>query len=243
MIACHKRLTLYCFDDTIMLSLSEVNVNKWIYILMSTLIESFASAPQAFQRCLGERLTELMNARGWDTKALNLMTGISPSLINAIKRGEGNPTLTTLSTLANCFSVSIDTLISEKGLDQKECVKKLAIYHQEDAHQRQQHSPLAVVNLPTSFPENDMLFGVLLKNSSLSPFFEKESLFVLHPSKSYADGDLVLVRLKHEHNVFRKVFLGEDSCIFQTISLSAELQKFTHYHILGTVTKVIYEFS
>src|SRR3990167_5435700 len=78
-------------------------------MLMATATENEISSKEL--TCLAHNLNNLMRDKGVDTKQLSALTGVSISLLNSLKRGDGNPTLGTLITLANFFDISIDSLI------------------------------------------------------------------------------------------------------------------------------------
>lgn len=189
---------------------------------------------------IGYNLTTLMLKKNVETKTVSALTGISVSLLNSLKRGEGNPTLGTLITIAKYFGISIDDLMSAKQAAHQEAVKVIPVYLLRDTHainmiKSQQNIYLQIAN------SSDGLFAVTINNSSMLPFFDKGSTFIISVEKKYIDGDIVLMRINNERNIFRKVFLINNGHLFQHISVDAESHIYDHYQIIGTVTKVIHD--
>lgn len=190
---------------------------------------------------IGKNLSALMLKKNVETKTLSAFTGISVSLLNALKRGKGNPTLGTLITLANYFDVSVDELMSSKKIATHEAVKIIPVYSLQDVHNLNAVKSQQNIYLQITDAQDGKMFAVVANNSSMLPFFDKGSTFVISADKKYTDGDIVLVRINNERNVLRKVFLVNKGLLFQTISIGAESLAYDHYQVIGTVTKVIHD--
>lgn len=203
---------------------------------MSTLEKNELS--QVELKCLSENINQLMHEKKIDTKQLSAFTGISASSINAMKRGTGNPTLGTLITLTNFFDVTLDTLVLPNH-KKKGTVTAIPVYDLRVAHEIKKHHPIKNIHL--KIEEEDLFqFAVSIHNSSLMPFFEKGSLLLISHQKKCMDGDMALLRINNECNVFRRVFLKNKGHLFQYISLETDLHHFDHYKIIGPVLKVIH---
>lgn len=189
--------------------------------------------------CLAHNLNNLMRDKSVDTKQLSALTGVSISLLNALKRGNGNPTLGTLIALANFFDVSIDSLILS-DVRKRGTVAIIPIYEIQVAHETNQHVVKKSIYLKIEEEKSSSHYAIQLDNSSLMPFFDKGSIFLISKDDKYSDGDMVLVRINNEYNVFRKVFVKNKGLLFQYISLDAELHSYDDYHIIGPVIKVIH---
>lgn len=188
---------------------------------------------------LAENLNNLMREKDIETKQLSALTGISASLLNSLKRGDGNPTLGTLISLANFFDVTIDALVLSDARKQ-EAMAVLPVYEIDVAHQYSKHNAVQNIYLKIEDEKNMPSYGIRLDNSSLMPFFEKGSIFLISSNNKYTDGDLVLVRINNEYNVFRKVFIKNKGLYFQFISLDTDLHTYDNYKIIGPVIKVIH---
>lgn len=188
---------------------------------------------------LADNLCALMHRKGIDTKQLSALTGVSISLLNSLKRGNGNPTLGTLITLANFFDVTIDSLILSDAC-KPGTMMILPIYSMSMAHDALARSAVKNIYMKIEDENNAPDYGVPIDNSSLMPFFEKGSIFLISSKSKYMDGDIVFVRINSEYNVFRKVFIRDQGVFFQYISLDADPHNYSHYQILGPVIKVIH---
>ncbi|WP_423064064.1 S24 family peptidase [Candidiatus Paracoxiella cheracis] len=204
---------------------------------MTKILESTKGSKELI--CLGRNLIKLMHEKHVDIKELSALSGISVSLLNALKRGDGNPTLGTLISLANFFDVSIHSLISTEVINQ-EALMIIPIFDIQDANNIEESKAARNIYLKVEHGCQSNLFAVQINNSSLMPFFEKGSVFIVSKSKKYADGDIALVRINDEHNVLRKIFIKNQGLLFQYISLDAEPHYYDHYSIIGIVTKVIH---
>lgn len=204
---------------------------------MTTVTEDEISSKELL--CLAHNLNNLMRDKSVDTKQLSALTGVSISLLNSLKRGDGNPTLGTLITLANFFDVSIDSLILSDAR-KRGTVAIIPVYEIQVAHEA--NKPIAIKNIYLKIEEdkNTSHYAIQLDNSSLMPFFDKGSIFLISNHNKYTDGDIVLVRINNEYNVFRRVFIKNKGLLFQYISLDADLHSYDNYKIIGPVIKVIH---
>src|SRR3990167_2484645 len=189
--------------------------------------------------CLAHNLNNLMSDKDIDTKQLSVLTGVSISLLNALKRGDGNPTLSTLIALANFFDVSIDSLILSDAR-KRGTVAIIPVYDMQVAHEINKHIAIKNIYLKIEEDKNISHYAIQLDNSSLMPFFDKGSIFLISTYHQYADGDIVLVRINNEFDVFRKVFIKNKGMLFQHISLDADLHSYDDYKIIGFVLRVIH---
>lgn len=189
---------------------------------------------------LGENLNRLMFEKKVDSKEVSALTGISVSSLNALKRGEGNPTLGTLVALANFFDVRIDQLIAA-NMRHQSSAQLIPVYDLQNVHQGKKVSPKTHVSLKIEADmDGDDYFAVKIDNASLMPFFDKGSIFILSNQKPYSDGDMVLVRINNEYNVLRKVFVKNKGLLFHYIALDAKPHTYDQYQVLGIVCKVIH---
>ncbi len=193
---------------------------------------------------LSKNLNRSMLEGNIDSKTLSQITGISINTINALKRGEGNPTLGTLFSLAKFFNCSIDTLV---GIGDKKPIKagisSIPVYNLVDAEKRDKNSIIEYIMEDCgNFKENE-LFAVQIHSDIFSPFFEKDSIFIVSKDMKYTDGDLVLLALKDNSVLIRKIFsINDNEIIFSSISMTPEFNKYRKHHIIGVVIKVIHSF-
>ena len=189
---------------------------------------------------IGNNLTKLMLEANIDSKELSTLTGVSVSLLNSLKRYQGNPTLGTLISLAKFFNISIDKFISPNLSEDKD-INLIPVYKLINAHERTSAKAGNKIYVRIAMEHSDSFFAIQLDNSSLTPFFDKGSFFIISPDEKYTDGDITIVRINNKYNVIRKVFINEMGPIFQNISFEGQQQRFDHYSVIGVVTKVIHD--
>ncbi len=191
---------------------------------------------------LADNLNRLMLERKIDSKILNQATGMSVSAINALRRGEGNPTLTTLLELAKFFNCSIDRLV---GLENKEKLmskshsQMIPVYSLSDSIKRTKETTIEYITEDCAMHNDHDLFAVKLHNSTLAPFFEKGSYFIVSKTLKYSDGDIVLISVK-DNVLLRKIFTTNFNQVkFLSISTQPEINQYDEFDLIGVVIKVI----
>lgn len=190
---------------------------------------------------IADNLNRLMVEKDIDTKALSLSTEISISAINAIKRGDGNPTLSTLTRIAHFLGVTLETLIGTQNEDViNDKATLIPIYHIADAEQQDKKGIIEYTTTECSQYEHHKLLGIRLHNNAMSPYFEKGSIFIICPDLNYTDGDVVLVKVE-EKVFFRRIYTHGNIVHFQFIGLESSPQVYENFKIIGLVIKVIQE--
>lgn len=195
-------------------------------------------------------INHLMHQHNVDTATLNRKTAIGASTINALRKGIGNPTLSTLLTVANFFDVELGDLI---GVDLTLKSNKTSIAFE---------MPLIKMGEVSSFLENKLsahntytaeidtaqskrYFAVALSNDSLAPHFGRGTVFIICRDEVVEDGDIVLVKIGGHHPCFRKVFVDGTFYAFLPVFTNKEETVAVHenYEIVGIVVKSIRTFS
>ncbi len=191
---------------------------------------------------LAENLNRFMLERKIDSKILHQATGISVSAINALRRGEGNPTLTTMLELAKFFNCSIDALV---GLDKNDTgvvrnlSKTIPVYGLTDSVNRFTDSIIEYIAENCGAHQEHDLFAIKIHNSVYAPFFEKGSYFIVSKTIKYSDGDIVLVNIKG-NVIVRKIFTTNAGQVkFFSISIQPEISQYEAFELVGVVIKII----
>jgi SOS-response transcriptional repressor LexA len=191
---------------------------------------------------LAENLNKFMLERKVDSKILHQATGISISAINSLRRGEGNPTLTTLLELAKFFNCSIDALVGlNKGnnLNNKNSPKTIPVYSLNDSVQRLKEAIIECIAEDCSSHHEHDLFAIKIHNNVYAPFFEKGSYFIVSKTLKYSDGDIVLVNI-NDNVIIRKIFTTNTGQVkFYSIAIQPEVNQYDAFDLVGVVIKVI----
>lgn len=195
---------------------------------------------------LSANLRQLMQKSGIDSSELSKVTNIALTTINSLKRGIGNPTLSTLQTLADFFGITIGQL-TEGVFSDSSLIRNLVEIPLLDMHEIK--NPLSFyVNSKTKIAleieKGNELFAIKITNNSMSPMFEKGTVFVVCQEIQPLDGDIVLVQFCNQLPCFRKIFIEYDSCIFSPVSEVSRLEISNNkkYIIHGVVLKAIQNF-
>jgi len=189
---------------------------------------------------LAENLNLLLTKNNVDVKTLHKHTGISIPSINALRRGEGNPTLETLLALSKFFNISINELISTNHQSIQKKPISIPLYTLNDFASTDMPKNTDIINVEYDELLNDDSFAIELHNNALSPFYEKGAIFIISAGIAYSDGDIAFIKFNSKKYGFRKIFL--QSNLILTKMLTTEDQKPTILdkgEILGIVIKVI----
>lgn len=194
---------------------------------------------------LAENLRNLMFKNNLDALTLSKETNIALSTINALKRGAGNPTLSTLLTLANYFGLTLSELAESTRQSNKQIIEiPLLELSEVSAYQlNKKYSDTFACEIENN--EEDDSFAIQISNSALAPFFEKGTIFVVSRHKLPQDGDIVLVKFGESLPCFRKIFIEANHHYFKSISdmLNQTATKAENYLIHGVIIKAIQQFT
>lgn len=195
-------------------------------------------------------INHLMHQHNVDTATFNKNTGIGASTINALRKGTGNPTLSTLLTIAHFFDVEIGGLI---GVDLTIKSNKTSMAFEMPLIKmgevfRFLEQQLTIYNTYTAeidTAHSKRYFAVSLSNDSLAPHFGMGTVFIICRDEIVEDGDIVLVTIGGHPPCFRKVFIDGSSHAFLPIFTHKDENIVIHeeYKIIGIVVKSIRTFS
>lgn len=213
---------------------------------MSSKIIKSSAITSGNSNYLTNNLRYLMQKKSIDTAELSDSTGIALTTINNLKRGVGNPTLSTLKILSEFFQVTIGQL-TESALSNsttKTTLMDLPLLDIQDVQAFLSGDIRSTSTITIEVETNNQLFAVKINNNSLTPLFEKGTIFVVNPTLSPQDGDLVLIKFNNHPFCFRKVFIEDESYIFCPVSdiIGSEASKSKNFTICGIVIKAIQNF-
>lgn len=226
-----------------------LTLNDYLYLhgaVMSSLSEKKTSISHA--EILADNLKFLMHAKKIDAAELNKRTGIALTTINGLRRGDGNPTMTTLAVLAELFQVSIGQLTEARLSDNDQYVdnsmiKSIPVVTFAEFNNFIADKKHYKTSLITSLEpyQADYCYGVKLTNNSMTPFFEKGCIFIVTTNTPVNDGDLVLVQFDENTICVRKIYLEGNDYFFQSMVNNAEgrIIKGDKFKIHGVVIKTI----
>lgn len=198
---------------------------------------------------LASNLRTLMNTFNVDSSELSKKTGIALTTINGLKRGTGNPTLSTLHQLAEFFDVSIGQL-TEKNLSATSQRTRivyeipLLILDELSEFLSNQNKYKSTISTELDAWKPNKYYSIRINNNAMSPLFEKGSIFVVAKDIHIHDGDIVLVQFEQHPPCFRKIFIEGKSYFFKPISelIGGNVIKDNKFTIHGIVIKAIQHF-
>ncbi|HHF7347390.1 TPA: S24 family peptidase [Legionella feeleii] len=176
---------------------------------------------------LKDVLSFLMDECDVDDATLSRETGVPASSISRMRlNAEANPTASTLRPIAKFFSVSISQLLGDEALPEDRLPGT--------------HNPIGFTSLrmpvidwgcimdwldnegkntkntlkqwiSTEKDIGEKSFALVIGTNAFGLAFRKGSLIIVDPDQNPCDGDLVLIKLQGEHNIFLKQFLLDGS--------------------------------
>ncbi len=178
---------------------------------------------------IAEILKLLMLKRDVKTSQLARLVGIPQQTLQRVVSGTSpNPHESTLKNVANHFGISVEQLKGKEQLPKEFfpavgfgdiLIKKsvnipLLTWDQlkelEEINKKVENSEIdafeSIVTISPSF--NEKCFGLIMNDSSMDPYFPKDSILVIDPEKVINDRSFALVKLEEEKIfLFRQVLL------------------------------------
>jgi len=188
---------------------------------------------------LAENLNSLLAKNNMDVKTLYKYTNISIPSINALRRGEGNPTLGTLLALSKFFNVSINDLLSINQQQPQKNLVSIPLYTLNNFISADSSKMTEIINIDDDELINDNSFSIELHNNVLSPFYEKGTIFIIAPDVAFSDGDIALIKFNNKNYGFRKIFLQDNLILIKMLTGDQELIPLKDGEVTGIVIKVI----
>jgi len=200
---------------------------------------------------LSSNLRFLMQKKKIDSSELSKTTGIALTTLNGLKRGIGNPTLSTLHSLADYFGITIgqlteSDLLEKVGAKNSKILSEIPLLElsEIDEFLKKRYHCKTTTFVELDNYKSDSCFSVKLPNNSMAPLFEKGTIFVISHEPTCQDGDMVLVRFNNHIPCFRKIFIEDKHYFFSSISeiLGDNIVKSNDFFLYGVVVKAIQNF-
>ena len=204
-----------------------------------------SDADQELMRVTAENISNLMKDKGVDAVELSKATGLGIATINSIRRAVGNPTLSTLSSLANFFGVSLAELTEKSGDNGRGSLKNvkpipfLKVGDVESFFSTGHFDDTYTTEIEVD--KNETFFAVQINNDTMHPQMPNGSVCIVSKDAEPSDGDIVLVKIYEHTPCFRRVFIDGSRYMFTLISLDRAIAPslYDNYKILGVVLKSI----
>lgn len=215
---------------------------------VSKLTHTDSNAPMALT---AKNLVYLMSQKGIDIAALGEATQLGTATIGSLRRGVGNPTLSTLLSLSKFFNVSLSELteidLAHQQFKPNHCAREIPLVKINDLNkfldQTLTHSETYTTEIEAG--QGGSYFAVLVNNDSLYPQFSMGTVFIIAENEDPYDGDTVLVKIGHHAPCFRKILIDGDNFLFSPIAIENDVTPsiYQNYKLIGVVLKAVKTFS
>ncbi|PHM62138.1 helix-turn-helix domain-containing protein [Xenorhabdus ishibashii] len=195
---------------------------------------------------IAQNIDFLMKKNDIDPQTLSRLTGLGIATINSLRRGVGNPTIATISSIANVFGVNVGEITDNKLYESNEDEEiilsvPLIRYSELDSYITGKIVNINLYKVSINSNHENSLFSVEFSNNLLSPYFDSNTIAIVSKTESFCDSDVVLVKIKDSPICFRQIFVGESGIYFSILGIENEPKTIlTHnYTIIGVVIKSI----
>ncbi|MBD2809808.1 helix-turn-helix transcriptional regulator [Xenorhabdus sp. Vera] len=205
-----------------------------------------ASNPDDLLIKISQNIDFLMKKNNIDSQSLSKLTGLGIATINSLRRGVGNPTIATISSIAEVFGVNVGEITDNKLSESKENEEvissaPLVRYDELDSYISGKITNINLYKLSIHHEQENSLIAVEFSNNLLSPYFDSNTVAIVSKAESFCDSDVVLVKIKDAPICFRQVFVGENGIYFSILGIENERKTILtqNYTIIGVVIKSI----
>jgi len=196
---------------------------------------------------IGKNLTFLMKKYGVDAQRLSDDTGIGIATIKNLRRGTGNPTILTLTSIAEFFQITVGDLTDTDEIQSITPTRKniltipLIRYSDIESFITGAYVPTKKYTAEFESSDDDSLFAFEVTNNAFSPELERSSICIVSLKENSNDGDIVLVKTKGYPIFLRRAFVGNQCMFFCNISLDVDSVpvEYSDYEIVGVLLKII----
>lgn len=198
-------------------------------------------------KIIGDNLSFLMKKKGADISRLSRDTGIGIATIKNLRRGVGNPTISTLSAIADFFHVTVGMITDSYILQSSDytCNNILSIplvkYSEIECYISNSFVPVSKYITEVDNPKDDSIFAFEVMNNAFSPEIERSSICIVSLNEKINDGDIVLVKIKDYPILLRRVFFGAEGMMFFNLSLEIDTSpiQYKNHNIMAVLLKIV----
>ncbi|OON42065.1 hypothetical protein BTJ39_02615 [Izhakiella australiensis] len=195
---------------------------------------------------IAQNINFLLKKNKLDPQTLSALTGLGIATINTLRRGVGNPTIATLSAIADIFGVQVTDIIAGDIAKTDECEETISAiplvrYDELDGYLSDAIRCKETFTLNIENEQQESLFAVAFSNGLLAPWFDGSTTAIVSRSANYCDSDIVLVKLNRSPFFFRQIFFGDREIYFTLLGIDSarNVTLSNNYAIAGVVIKTI----
>ncbi|CDH07780.1 hypothetical protein XBO1_600007 [Xenorhabdus bovienii str. oregonense] len=213
---------------------------------MQELNDKKSTEADALLSNIAKNIDFLIKKNNIDSQTLSRLTGLGIATINSLRRGVGNPTIATVSSIADVFGVNVgeitDGKLSESN-ENEEIISSIPLvrYDELDGYVSGKIITKNLYKLSIQDNHEDSLFAVEFGNNLLFPYFDSNTIAIVSKTEAVCDSDVVLVKIKDAPICFRQVFVGESGIYFSILGIENERKTVLtqNYTIIGVVIRSI----
>ncbi|CDH33083.1 helix-turn-helix domain-containing protein [Xenorhabdus bovienii] len=213
---------------------------------MQELNDKKSTEADALLSNIAKNIDFLIKKNNIDSQTLSRLTGLGIATINSLRRGVGNPTIATVSSIADVFGVNVgeitDGKLSESNRNE-EIISSIPLvrYDELDGYVSGKIITKNLYKLSIQDNHEDSLFAVEFGNNLLFPYFDSNTIAIVSKTEAVCDSDVVLVKIKDAPICFRQVFVGESGIYFSILGIENERKTVLtqNYTIIGVVIRSI----
>ncbi|CBJ80091.1 hypothetical protein XBJ2_440021 [Xenorhabdus bovienii str. Jollieti] len=213
---------------------------------MQELNDKKSTEADALLSNIAKNIDFLIKKNNIDSQTLSRLTGLGIATINSLRRGVGNPTIATVSSIADVFGVNVgeitDGKLSESNKNE-EIISSIPLvrYDELDGYVSGKIITKNLYKLSIQDNHEDSLFAVEFGNNLLFPYFDSNTIAIVSKTEAVCDSDVVLVKIKDAPICFRQVFVGESGIYFSILGIENERKTVLtqNYTIIGVVIRSI----
>ncbi len=198
---------------------------------------------------MSKNIAYLMSVKGIDSTQVSKATGLGIATINSMRRGTGNPTLSTIITIAEFFGISLSELIeieiqTKNANSTRTFSVPLISLKDVDLFFEKKLTTNELYTFSLERTLTKPMVAISVNNDSLYPHFSSGTTFILTLEDQPGDGDIVMIKIKTHTPCFRRIFIHDDDFWFTSITLTHDTTPcaYSSYRIMGVVVKIIKQF-
>lgn len=191
---------------------------------------------------LSYNLNILMTNKKISSSKLGEIIDIPAATIRKLRTGENNnPTLNTLSIIANYFKITISQLVGEQSFNS--CFLIPLLTWENAILWSKNKSPIKInINVETEFELSDIAYALYM-DSDINDVFQQGCVMIIDPKVKYFNSDYIIVhKLGQAKPSVKKFIEDEGSFYIQSLvkGINTIVPLTTEYEVLGVVIGYIY---
>ena len=186
-------------------------------------------------KVIGIKLSDLIKSNHTDMTSLSLYTGISLSSLHKLKRGVGNPTLSSIFRLANFFGAPITFFFSlnDKEVDESN-FQTISVFDLDTYGTLESDEKLFIQKNDL----DDIDFCIKINTTAFSPIYDKGMILNISKNSEINSGDIIFVSSKYGNSLRRMLKIDPNTNIYLSLDKSSSIDDFNEIKVYGKVIEI-----